>query len=258
MTLKGKTAIVTGGSSGIGRAAALRLAEDGAAVVIADIREDPREGGGATHEVIRERGGRAHFVATDVANVAAVEACVRAALTEFGGLHIAFCAAAVVPPVGSSLTVSPKDFDRHFDVNVRGAFLCAQAALRHFAAAKYGRLIFTASSSGLVGVAETAAYCASKAAVIGLARSLAAEFGPLGITVNALCPGATQTEMGLEYRSRPGVLDELRAMTPLRLPGDTFIANPEDIANAVRFLASDEARFMTGSCLVVDGGRTTV
>jgi NAD(P)-dependent dehydrogenase (short-subunit alcohol dehydrogenase family) len=254
-----RVAIVTGGSSGIGRAVASRLAEDGVAVVVADLQEAPREGGVPTCTAIKEAGGRATYVQTDVSDGDAVRAAVELAVREFGGLHIAFCGAGVVGPTGASTEVDVSEFDRHLAINVKGSFVAAQAALRHFVTARYGRVVLVSSTSGLVGVAGTAAYCASKAAVIGLARSLAAEFGGHGITVNVLCPGATRTAMGEQYRSDEEVHDEIRRMTPLRLEGeDGFIAEPRDMASAVAFIVSDEARFMTGSCVVVDGGLTAL
>jgi NAD(P)-dependent dehydrogenase (short-subunit alcohol dehydrogenase family) len=236
----------------------MRLAEAGAAVLITDVRDTPREGGVSTHELIESDGGRAAFVAADVADAHAMDSAVAAAVERFGGLQIIVCAAGVVPPDGDSRTIDVADFERHLAINVTGSFLAARAALRHFAEHRYGRVIMVSSTSGLVGVARTAAYCASKAAVIGLARALAVEFGPLGITVNALCPGAIYTAMGEAYRAAPEVLAALRDMTPLRLPGSaSFIAEPRDIANAVLFIASEDARFMTGACLSVDGGLTT-
>jgi NAD(P)-dependent dehydrogenase (short-subunit alcohol dehydrogenase family) len=257
--LDSRIALVTGGSSGIGRGVALRLAEDGAAVVVADVQEQPLEGGVPTHTLIQQRGGRARYVPTDVSEPDAVRTCVDTALEEFGGLHIAFCGAGVVGPVGDSTELDIAEFDRHFAINVRGAFLAARAALRHFTTTGYGRVVLVSSTSGLVGVAQTAAYCASKAAVIGLARSLAAEFGQHGITVNALCPGATQTAMGAKYRADPEVRAEIERMTPIRLPeGEAFVAEPADIASVVAYVVSDEARFMTGSCVVVDGGLTAL
>jgi NAD(P)-dependent dehydrogenase (short-subunit alcohol dehydrogenase family) len=191
--LNGRVTIVTGGSSGIGRASALRFAEEGASVVIADVRDDPRE-------------------------------------------------------------VDIGEWDSHFALNVRGTFLCAQAALRHMAKERYGKVIMIASNFGLVGVPELTAYCAGKAAVIGMARSLAGEFGPLGVNVNALCPGATKTAINLHFRSDPERQADWRRMTPLRMDKDEYIAEPRDLANAALYLASDESRFMTGATLVVDGG----
>ncbi|MEA2383722.1 MAG: hypothetical protein QOH72_3693 [Solirubrobacteraceae bacterium] len=257
--LKDRVAVVTGGGSGIGRGVALRLAAEGASVVVADVREEPREGGTPTHAAIEEQGGVATFVPTDVADPENVRRCVDEAVAAYGGLHIAFCGAGVTAPIADTTDVELAEWERHLAINVTGSFLVAQAALRWFVRSGYGRIVLVSSTSGLVGVARTAAYCASKSAVIGLGRALAAEYGRQGITVNVLCPGATNTAMGAQYRSDPAVLEDMRRMTPLRLDGDGgIVAEPADIASAVAYMVSDEARFMTGSCLVVDGGLTSV
>ncbi|MEA2168647.1 MAG: hypothetical protein QOF76_1947 [Solirubrobacteraceae bacterium] len=257
--LDGRVAVVTGGSSGIGRGVALRLAAEGASVVVADLQEGPREGGTPTHVAIEDAGGRATYVRTDVADAADAASCVDAAVSAFGGLHIAFCGAGVTSPIADTTDIELGEWNRHIAVNLTGSFLVAQAALRRFVQERYGRIVLVSSTSGMVGVARTAAYCASKAAVIGLGRALAAEYGRHGITVNVLCPGATNTAMGVRYRSDPDVLADMRRMTPLRLDGaDGIVAEPADIAGAAAYMVSDEARFMTGSCLVIDGGLTTV
>jgi len=252
--LNGKVAIVTGGSSGIGRASALRFAEEGADVVIADVRDDPREGGSPTQGVIADSGGRAAFVRTDVTKADEVQRLVDETVEQFGGLHAILTAAGNVGPQGDSRRVDVGEWDSHFALNVRGTFLCVQAALRHMAEEHYGKVIMIASNFGLVGVPELTAYCAGKAAVIGMARSLAGEFGPLGVNVNALCPGATKTAINMHFRSDPERQADWQRMTPLRMPKDEYIAEPRDLANAALYLASDESRFMTGATLVVDGG----
>jgi NAD(P)-dependent dehydrogenase (short-subunit alcohol dehydrogenase family) len=257
MRLRGRAAVVTGGSSGIGRAIALGMAREGAAIVIADSREQPREGGLSTAEAISTFGGRCLFVKTRVEQAGEGEQAISAAVKAFGGLDILVTAAGVVEPTGSTVEIDKADFERNLAVNVIGTFLFVQAGINYLTASRYGRVILVSSTSGLVGVGNTAAYCASKAAVIGLMRALAVEFGEYGLTVNALCPGATETAMGNEYRQRPGVLSDLERSTPLRLHGDRFVANPTEIAQAALFLASDDARFMTGACLVIDGGLTT-
>jgi NAD(P)-dependent dehydrogenase (short-subunit alcohol dehydrogenase family) len=252
--LSGKVAIVTGGSSGIGRASALRFAEEGASVVVADVREDPREGGDPTQNLIAERGGEAMFVRTDVSKADQAQRLVAETIERFGGLHAILTAAGNVGPQGDSRAVDIGEWDSHFALNVRGTFLCAQAALRHMAEERYGKVVLIASNFGLVGVPELTAYCAGKAAVIGMARSLAGEFGPLGINVNALCPGATKTSINVHFRSDPERQANWQRMTPLRMDKDDYIADPPDIANAALYLVSDESRFMTGATLVVDGG----
>jgi NAD(P)-dependent dehydrogenase (short-subunit alcohol dehydrogenase family) len=252
--LSGKVVIVTGGSSGIGRASALRFAEEGASVVVGDVREDPREGGDPTHILIAERGGQAAFVRTDVSKADQAQRLVAETIEQFGGLHAILTAAGNVGPQGDSRMVDIGEWDSHFALNVRGTFLCAQAALRHMAEERYGKVVLIASNFGLVGVPELTAYCAGKAAVIGMARALAGEFGPHGVNVNALCPGATKTSINVHFRSDPERQANWQRMTPLRMDKDDYIADPPDIANAALYLVSDESRFMTGATLVVDGG----
>ena len=252
--LEGKTAIVTGGSSGIGRASALRFAEEGAGVVIAVIRPDPREGGQSTHEVVRANGGRAEYIATDVINPAAVDALVTKAIKVFGDFHIIMTAAGTVGPTGDSRLVDITEFDQHLALNLRATFLCVQRSLRHFAEKRYGKVVTVASNFGLVGVPQLTAYCAGKAAVIGMTRALAIEFGPVGLNINALCPGATRTAINVHFRADPEVHRVWQQMTPLRMADANYTADPRDMANAALYLASDESRFMTGACLVVDGG----
>jgi glucose 1-dehydrogenase len=256
--LNDKVAIVTGGSSGIGRASALRFAQEGASVVIADVRDDPREGGDPTQDVIADGGGRAAFVRTDVTKADQAQRLVDHTVERFGGLHAILTAAGNVGPQGDSRDVDIGEWDSHFALNVRGTFLCVQAALRHMAEERYGKVVVIASNFGLVGVPELTAYCAGKAAVIGMVRSLAGEFGPLGVNVNALCPGATKTAINVHFRSDPERQANWQQMTPLRMDKDEYIAEPRDIANAALYLASEESRFMTGATLVVDGGWITL
>ncbi len=247
-----KVAFITGGSSGIGRAAALRFAEEGATVVIASRREIPHEGGLPTHELIRAAGGKAEFMAVDVTDGASVERALSQAIDRMGGLHAVVCSAGALGPAGDSRDVEVDAFDQHFAVNVRGTFLCAQHALKHFVPSRYGKIITLSSNFGHVGVSGLATYCASKAAVIGLTRALAVEYGAYGININCLCPGATQTAMNADTRADPAVQELWRFMTPLRNNG--YVAEPADIADAALFLASDASRFMHGACFVVDGG----
>jgi NAD(P)-dependent dehydrogenase (short-subunit alcohol dehydrogenase family) len=252
--LMDKVAFVTGGSSGIGRAAVIRFAEEGAAVVIASRREGPHEGGLPTHEVIRRGGGTAEFVELDVTDGASVDLAMSQALERMGGLHVLVCSAGVLGPVGDSREIDAAAFDRHFAVNVRGTFLCVQRALKQFLPCGYGKVVTVSSNFGHVGVSGHAAYCASKAAVVGLTRALAVEYGPFGININCLCPGATKTAMNAHTRADPTIQARWRNMTPLRMEGDAYVAEPADIANAALFLASDASRFMHGACLIVDGG----
>jgi len=252
--LAGKSAFVLGGTSGIGRAIALRFAAEGATVTIASRNRDSKDGGLPTDELIRKNGGKAEYVKLQVTDAGAVDRVVSDAIKAMGGLHIMVTSAGAVGGAGDSREVKIDEFDEQFAVDVRGTFLCARAAFRHFIPERYGKVVMISSNFGHVGVAGLAAYCAAKLAVVGMARAMALEVAALGINVNVLCPGATKTPMGDGFRTDPAVMEKWRQMTPLRMPGDQLIAEATDIANAALFLASDESRFMTGQSLIVDGG----
>lgn len=252
--LDGRVSLVTGGSSGIGRAIARRFAEEGATVIVADIREDPREGGAPTHELIAEAGGTALYRKLDVTDAAGVDEVI-AGVSDSEGLDVLVCAAGLIGPSGDFLDVSPEDLDRNYAVNLRGVFACNQAALRVFAPARRGKIVNIASNLGFVGVAGMTVYCALKGAVLNLTRSLAVEYGPHGVNVNALCPGLTSTALNAELRSDPKMIEVFERETPLRLGGDEpYAAEPADMAEAALFLATDRSRFATGTALIVDGG----
>jgi len=187
--LSDKVAFITGGSSGIGRAAALRFAEEGAAVVIASRREIPHEGGLPTHELIRAAGGKAEFMAVDVTDGASVEGALSQAIDRMGGLHAVVCSAGVPGPAGDSRDVEVDAFDQHLAVNVRGTFLCAQHALKHFVPSRYGKIITLSSNFGHVGVSGLATYRAAKAAVIGLTRASRSSTERTGSISIASAPG---------------------------------------------------------------------
>src|SRR5690348_11675690 len=225
--LDGKAALVVGGTSGIGRAIALRLASEGASVVVASRTRESNEGPDSTDELIRTRGGVGEFVELDVTDPAAVETAFAHAIASLGDLHIVVFSAGTFSG-GDSRELPLEDFDRQFAVDVRGAFLCAREALKHFVPKRYGKVVLVSSNFGLVGVAGFAAYCAAKAAVIGLARALAVEFGPSGVNVNALLPGATHTASSDPFREDPAIDAIWRRMTPLRMPGDQFVADADD------------------------------
>lgn len=257
MKLQNKVALVVGGTSGIGRAIALRFGAEGASVVVASRTRASNEGPQPTDELIRERGGSAEYVELDVTDAGAVGRVVAGTIESHGDLHALVFSAGTFSG-GDSRELPLEDFDRQFAVDVRGAFLCSQAALRHFVPKRYGKVVLVSSNFGLVGVAGFAAYCSAKAAVIGLVRALAVEYGPSGVNVNALLPGATHTASSDPFRENPAIDEIWRRMTPLRLPDDQFVADAEDVANAALFLASDESRAMTGAGLVVDGGWTAL
>ena len=165
------------------------------------------------------------------------------------------CAAGIIGPYGDSLEVPFEEFQRHFEINVFGIWLCNQAALRRFVPARAGKIVNVASNFGLVGVSEFAAYCGGKAAVIGITKSLAVEFGRYGININAICPGAAATQINAHLREQEEVLELFQQETPLRIGEEgRYVAEPEEIASAALYMASDEFSFGTGSAFVVDGG----
>jgi NAD(P)-dependent dehydrogenase (short-subunit alcohol dehydrogenase family) len=256
-TLQGKVVLVVGGTSGIGRAIAVRFASEGAAVMVGSRTRESNEGPVSTDELIRQSGGVGDYFPVDVVDPAAVERAVAHTIRSHGDLHVLVYSAGTFSG-GDSREVPVEDFDRQFAVDVRGAFLCARQALKHFVPKRYGKIVLVSSNFGLVGVAGFAAYCSAKAAVIGLVRALAVEYGPSGVNVNALLPGATHTASSDPFRENPAIDEIWRRMTPLRMPGDRFVADAEDVAGAALFLASDESRAMTGAGLVVDGGWTAL
>lgn len=252
-------AIVTGGASGLGRAIAIALAREGYKVVIADVCEEPREGGPSTHEHIRSLGGEAEFVATDVTDEAQVIQVVEFAVQRFGPLSVMCNNAGISGLFEPVVDTNVDDFDRIVRVNVRGVFLgCKHAARQMIAQESGGVIVNTASCFGIVGFPTMAPYCATKGAVIQLTRSLALEVAPYQIRVNALCPGTLDTEMDREQREDLVAGDDLGRRTPLSTPTGSFFGSPENQADAVAFLVSDAAQWMTGQCLVMDGGWTAI
>lgn len=249
-TMAGKVAIVTGGSSAIGRAIALRLARSGAAVVVADLQPAPREGGQPTHELITAAGGRAQFVRMDVAQPNGLDPCLELA-AEWGGLDVLVNNAGILR-AGSFLEFAEADYDAVMNVNVKGAFFMAQAAVRAMVQAERGGVIINLSSIGaLQGMPGLAAYSAAKGAIRALTYSLAKELGKHQIRVCALHPGVIDTSM---TRVDVPVKDEgVPRGVPLRRRGV-----PEDVADAAAFLAGDAAAFITGTSLVIDGGQLSI
>ena len=248
--LAGRVAVVTGGTSGLGRAIALAFAREGAAVTIGDVRERPADGAPSTAEAIRSAGGRAAYEATDVTSRAAVEALVLRAVTEFGALDVMVNSAGVLSVLTSAVDKTEADWARVIGVDLTGVWFGCQAALRELIRQdRGGRIINISSRLALQGVAPGRAdYCAAKGGVSSLTRQLAVEAGPHGITVNAICPGFIVTNATRELAAA-GKLEEVRRRTPYRRLG-----TPEDVAGCAVFLASPESEFITGQNLVVDGG----
>ena len=244
MTLEEKVAVVTGGGQGLGRAITLALARAGAKAVVADMNPDTAE---AVAAEVAEAGGEALAVQVDVAAEASVAALRERAMDRFGRVDVLAANAGLYPR--SMVVDMPEDeWDRVLDVNVGGQFLCARAFVPAMKQQGSGRIICTASSIAYKGQPGHAHYAASKAATLGLVRGLARELAPHGITVNAVAPGTANTAMPRQHRSEES-MRERGARVPLGR-----IAEPEDIANTVAFLASDAAAYITGQTLVVNGG----
>lgn len=253
--LVGKVAIVTGADSGIGRATARLFAREGAAVVCADLRESGRP---RVDRLIQEEGGRAVFVQADVTSAADCERMVAAARTELGGLDILYNNAGV----GVRKRIhehTEEEWDFVVNTNLKGVFNGVRAALAVFLDQGYGNIVSTASSHGILASELYPAYCATKAGIVNLTRQMAIDYGPT-VRVNCVCPGPIDTPrfrgFPPEARYPEGMTTEERAQMSRSLGGLHRMGNPEEVAYAVLFLASDESSFVTGHALVVDGGQT--
>ncbi len=249
MRLAGKRAIVTGGAGGIGRATAAAFAAEGASVAVLDLDE---AGAQAVAESIIASGGTAIALSVDVSDEAAVASAVAAVVAQFGGLDVVFNNAGIARRT-TAVETALADWDLSFAVNVRSIFLMCKYAIPHLEAAGGGSIVNTGSGWGLKGGARALPYCASKGAVVNMTRALAIDHGPANIRVNSINPGDTDTGMLRSEAAQIGWTEDAfladAADRPLRR-----MARPEEIAAAVVFLASDEASFVTGSALVVDGG----
>jgi NAD(P)-dependent dehydrogenase (short-subunit alcohol dehydrogenase family) len=244
----GKSVVITGAGSGIGRATALAFAEAGARLVIADVDDVL---GQETAALAREHGARAEFVHVDVTRSADCATMVARALEAHGRLDVAFNNAGIALPNAPIAEISEADWQRVVSINLTGVFLCMKHEIPAMKRGGGGAIINTASVGGLIGTAGVTAYCASKHGVVGLTKSAALDHIGDGIRINAVCPGGTLTPMLREWFKEPGVEQAALAGTPIGR-----MADPAEIARAVLFLASPEASFVVGHALVADGGLT--
>jgi NAD(P)-dependent dehydrogenase (short-subunit alcohol dehydrogenase family) len=245
--LDSKVALVTGGASGIGRATALTFAREGAKLVIADMNE---EGGQQTVHLITEKGGEAIFVKTDVSKAVEVQALISKAVETYGRLDCAHNNAGIAGGVRALSTDYPEErWHQVIAVNLTGVWLCMKYEIPQMLSQGSGAIVNTASAWGLVGAPGASAYVASKHGVVGLTKTAALEYAQQGIRVNCVCPGVIHTPMTARGLSDPELRARIIATEPIGRVG-----TPEEIAEAVVWLCSDAASFVTGHAMSVDGG----
>ena len=246
--------MVTGGASGLGRSMAVAFAAEGAHVVIGDVRSEPREGGVPTHELIAESGGTAVFVEADASRWGDIDRLVQVAVENGGRLDVMVNNAIVAGRHSKGLLeTEEEDWDAIMAVGLRGVFLCCKRAIQQMltqepVAEARGRILNLSSQHGMVGVPGHVAYAAAKGGVVNLTRQLAVDFGPRGVMVNAIAPGKILTAQ-LDEPDTEEVIEYSRTRTPFFRLGQ-----PEDVATAAVFLASDDCSYISGTNPLVDGG----
>lgn len=252
MKLEGRVAVITGGTSGIGRTTAVLFGREGARVVIVGRR---REEGEKTGALVRGKGGEALFLRTDISRSQEVREMVRRAVDEYGKIDVLFNNAGINPESARRplAECSEEDWDRIMDINVRGVFLVSKAVIPEMMKQGGGVIINTSSVLGQVAAKNRAIYSTSKSAVVGLTRGMALDYAPYNIRVNCVLPGLVETSMGQgliqSAKQDPKQWENLMRQYPIGRVG-----KPEDVARVVLFLASDESAWMTGSHITVDGG----
>jgi len=252
--VEGKTIAITGASSGLGRAMALRFAAEGAHVVCADVRADPREGGEPTVDVIAAAGGSAEYVGADASRWDDINRLVATAVQRSGRLDVMVNNAIVAGPHSKGLLETEEgDWDAIMAVGLRGVFLCCKRAVQQMltqepVAEARGRIINLSSQHGMIGAPGHVAYCTAKGGVVNLTRQVAVDFARRGIIVNAIAPGKILTRPADEPDT-PEVLAYSHSRTPF-----SRLGRPDDVASAALYLASDECSYVSGTNLLVDGG----
>jgi NAD(P)-dependent dehydrogenase (short-subunit alcohol dehydrogenase family) len=251
--LSGRVCIITGGAQGIGRAAALRFAADGAKVVIVDINETT---GGQTAAEVRGKGGACDFLACDVSRAADVRAAIDAVRARHGMLHVIYNNASVYLPGadGKITDVAEETWDRVLAINLKSIYLFCHHGIPLLIQSGGGSIINTASSAGVIGIPNCDVYTASKGATISLTRSLAVEYRPQGVRVNCIAPAGIRTPMMAQSNLNDEGFDEERFLA-LRSPSRRY-GTPEEIAHIAAFLASEESSYINGAVIVADGGTT--
>jgi 3-oxoacyl-[acyl-carrier protein] reductase len=250
MRFAGKTAVVTGGSQGIGERIAVRLAAEGASVTV--VASTSQAKAQAVADGIRADGGRAIGVAADVRDPVAIRGVMDAVVGREARIDLLVNSAGVFfpTPIG---TTDPADIDRMVDINLKGPFHAISAAAPHMKAAGGGKIVSIASVAAVMGIGGYALYCATKSGITMMTRALAVELAPAGINVNAIAPGNTATPMNADIRSDPAFAPMLAAMTA-RTPSGRVYSDPDDIAGLALYLLSDDARAMHGSTVLIDEG----
>jgi NAD(P)-dependent dehydrogenase (short-subunit alcohol dehydrogenase family) len=247
MRFEAKTVLITGGATGIGRATALAFAREGANVMIGDVDDRAAE----TVSMIEAAGGKAAFKRADVSDAQAMTDLVRDCVTRFGGMHMAFNNAGVLPPPTPFHEVLASDLDRTINVDLKGVFFAMQAEIRHFLSVGGGTIVNTASVAGIVADPAMSPYVAAKHGVVGLTKAVAIEYAQAGIRVNAIGPGFVATPMTQAWLDS----EEFKAaFFAQNISGRA--AQPEEIAGTVLHLCSDAASFINGALFIIDGGQT--
>jgi len=248
-SLDGEVAIVTGAGSGIGRAIATLLAEEGARVAVVDVSESD---GKETVELLRKRGGDAVFIQGDISNSATVKRIVETTVKKYERVDI-LCNNAGVESMGSILEITEENWDKVMSINLKGVFLCSKHSVPKMVENGGGVIINIASVLGLIGSKGEAAYCASKGGIISLTRAMALDFAPHNIRVNCICPGSVLTPTFKRVMTSLGDYEAAFQRNLDKIPLKR-IAEPAEIAYAALYLASEKASYITGSVLVIDGG----